>query len=129
MLTGPQMSFFDLAERKLDWIDARTRVLAGNVANADTPGYQARDIAPFASLMPETSMGLELTDPSDLPEAAASGPEVSSTDEAEASPDGNTVSIDQQMRLIAANDQDQSVVTTLYKKYVGMTDIALGLSG
>ena len=31
-----------LAERRLAWLDARQRVLAQNIANADTPGYRRR---------------------------------------------------------------------------------------
>jgi flagellar basal-body rod protein FlgB len=40
-----------LAERRLSWLDGRQRVLAENVANADTPRYRARDVAPFARLL------------------------------------------------------------------------------
>ena len=117
----------DLAERKLEWIDARSRVLAGNVANADTPGYEARDVTPFASLVSSPALPLAVTDARDLPGNAASDPVGTITDADEHSPDGNAVSIEQQMRLIAADDQDQSLVTTLYRKYVGMTQTALGV--
>ena len=30
---------------RLEWAQARQKVLAQNVANADTPSYQARDVA------------------------------------------------------------------------------------
>jgi len=33
---------------RLDWSQARQRVLAENVANSDTPRFHARDLAPLA---------------------------------------------------------------------------------
>ena len=129
MLPASQTSFLDLAERKLEWIDARSRVLAGNVANADTPAYEARDLAPFASMLAPGSLPLATTDARDLPGSPSADATATDDEADETSPDGNAVSVDQQMRLIAANDQDQGVVTTLYRKYVGMTATALGISG
>ncbi|MGB6585347.1 MAG: flagellar basal body protein, partial [Pseudolabrys sp.] len=32
---------------RLDWAQARQRVLAENVANSDTPKFRARDLAPL----------------------------------------------------------------------------------
>ena len=120
--------FFDLAARKLDWLNDRAGVLAGNVANADTPGYKPRDLAPFSSFVTNAPLSLATTDPSDF-EGAAFDAEPETSEPAETAPDGNSVSIDQQMRLIASNDQEQGVVTTLYKKYLGLTQTALGVSG
>ena len=40
-----------LAERRLAWLENRQRVLAQNIANADTPGYQPRDLRPFAETL------------------------------------------------------------------------------
>ncbi|MFD2853698.1 flagellar basal body rod protein FlgB [Seohaeicola zhoushanensis] len=45
------MSFFRLASRKMEWLSARQKVIAENVANADTPGYKARDVASFAETL------------------------------------------------------------------------------
>ena len=36
-----RIGLFDLAERRLAWTDQRRGVLAQNIANANTPGYQA----------------------------------------------------------------------------------------
>ncbi len=122
-------NFFDVAERKLSWLDERAGVLAANVANGDTPGYKPRDLAPFASFLSGSSLGLTTTNHADLSGRALPDDDAAPVEGSETGPDGNSVSIDQQMRLVAANDQDQSVVTTLYKKYVGMTELALGVSG
>ena len=45
------MALFDLAERRLAWIDRRQGLLAQNIANANTPGYMAKDLVPFAQTL------------------------------------------------------------------------------
>ncbi len=129
MIATDAPDFFNLAAGKLDWLNQRATILAGNVANADTPGYKPRDLAPFSSFLSGSSLGLTTTDPADLPAVGSSASELRPTDDSETAPDGNGVSIDQQMRMVASNDQEQSVVTALFKKYVGMTDLALGVAG
>ena len=42
---------FSLAERRMVWLDRRQATLAQNVANANTPGFRARDSAPFADAL------------------------------------------------------------------------------
>ena len=38
-----RLALFDLIDRKLDFTDARHRVITRNIANADTPGYIPED--------------------------------------------------------------------------------------
>ena len=47
-------SVLDLADRRLRWLDRRQQVLAQNIANADTPGWTARDLRQhlLASIQP-----------------------------------------------------------------------------
>ena len=128
MLT-PASDFFSLAEEKLSWLDTRTRVLAGNIANSDTPGFKPRDLQPFANLLPP-ALALTSTDAAHLsaPPIDGVGEIVTSGEHA---PDGNAVSVEQQMKLVADTNGEQQLTTTLYKKYMGMMTTALGggLSG
>jgi len=39
-----RLALFELIDRKLDFTDARHRVLTRNIANADTPGYVPDDV-------------------------------------------------------------------------------------
>ena len=51
---------------RLQWAQERQRVLAENVANADTRGYRPRDLAPpqfDRSLPAASSLGLSVTAP------------------------------------------------------------------
>ncbi|MBF0255567.1 MAG: flagellar basal body rod protein FlgB [Gammaproteobacteria bacterium] len=49
-------NYFGIHERALRIRDHRSEILAANLANADTPGYQARDID-FKKLLSEQSSG------------------------------------------------------------------------
>jgi flagellar basal-body rod protein FlgB len=42
--------------------------------------------------------------------------------------DGNTVALDQQLTKVADTETTQALVTTIWKKYMGMFNTALGRS-
>lgn len=116
----------DLAEQRLKWLGARQGVLAANVANADTPGWKSRDLKPFSGVLAGAmSNGPVQTDPRHL---RGSMPDTAGTTllHGEAAPDGNQVSLDQQLEKIAQTDSDHEAVTALYRRYVGMFKEALG---
>ena len=62
-LTSGNGSLFDLADRRLAYLQHRQQVLAQNVANANTPGYRARDLEPFAERGLATLLGPDDLDP------------------------------------------------------------------
>jgi flagellar basal-body rod protein FlgB len=127
--TTSGVGLFDLAERKLAWIGARESVLAQNVANADTPGFKARDVKPFAEVLKAgmgSDAGLPLrTNPLHLG-GTASGSGAGQILRGEQAPDGNSVSLDEQMVKIAQTDNDHELVSAVYRKYLGMFRMALG---
>src|SRR5256885_7044342 len=41
------LPIFSMLRTRMNWHQERQRLLAQNVANADTPGYRARDLAPL----------------------------------------------------------------------------------
>lgn len=57
------MFLFELASRHMTWLAQRQSVIAGNVANADTPGYRAQDVQPFESVLNSTAPSLTVTQP------------------------------------------------------------------
>lgn len=127
--SGSGVGLFDLAERRLAWIGARQSVLARNVANADTPGFKARDVKPFADVLksglgdgavaPVRTNALHLS-------GTAPGSAAGSILQGETSPDGNSVSLDEQMVKVAQTDNDHELVTAVYTRYLGMFRMALG---
>ena len=63
----------DLAARKTAWLAARQAVVAANVANANTPGFHAKDIAPFKDVLAHTELAMASTASAHLQPADAGG--------------------------------------------------------
>ncbi len=120
------MDLFSLAEQRLDWVSRRQELLAQNVANANTPGYEARDLKPFESLLQSKVVSLAATSPLHL--AATSDPAEQDRAEivTERAPDGNAVSLDTELTKLADTDGMHELATNLYTKYLGMFRLALG---
>lgn len=38
------LTLFDMTKTKMDWLAQRQKILAQNIANANTPNYKARDL-------------------------------------------------------------------------------------
>jgi flagellar basal-body rod protein FlgB len=123
-----QLPLFDLAQQRLAWTDKRQEVLAQNIANVNTPGWQSKDVQPFSQFLGGTAgPGLTRTDPQHL---------AGTQDTAQASlltepsalrqPDGNAVSLDDQLTKVADTATAQEIATTLYKKYLSMFSFAFG---
>ena len=120
------MSLFDLAEQRLGWLDRRQGVLAQNIANANTPGYVAKDLQPFAESLARALPELAVTNPNHLSGTTLTGrtdPRIRPTERAL---DGNAVSMDDQLTKVADTDGAQALVTNLYHKYLGFYRTVIG---
>lgn len=105
---------------------ARMGVIAQNMANADTPGYRARDIAGFASSWAEGGLELAATRPGHL--AATSAPaafevQVAATPDA---PNGNSVSLETEMVKSAEARQEHEMALAIYRATSDVIRAALG---
>ena len=116
---------FGLAERRLNWLDQRQLVLAQNIANANTPGYQARDLPDFARLLAHAQIAPSRTDPQHLGGTASPIGREAALPTIRA-PDGNAVSVDGEMMKVAQDQTSANLVTGLWKSYMGMYMTALG---
>src|SRR6476661_3940103 len=97
-------------ERYLDVVSARQRVVAANIANADTPGYHTRDVD-FQSEFRHHLRGLK-------PAAGeVSGLAVKN--------DGNNVSLDREARMLAENALRFSVGSNLLRSQIRMVRTAI----
>lgn len=126
-----RIGLFDLAEKRLAWTAQRQGVLAANIANANTAGFQARDVQSFQTLLAGTgAIAPRQTQPAHMPGTAPNGLASLTTDPPRARAlDGNAVTLDQQLTKVADTETAQSLVTTIWKKYMGMFSMALGRSG
>lgn len=88
-----------LASQQAQWLSARQRITAANIANANTPEYKAMDIQPFADVLNHTQITMAVTNAAHLtPESddsATTRPE--EVDSWETTLSGNSVSLEQEM--------------------------------
>jgi flagellar basal-body rod protein FlgB len=120
---------------KLQWSQERQRVLAENVANADTPGYRARDLTPLKFEAPKemeasplTPVALERSEPGHIAglEGSTSPFRTQSDGKYGVGPTGNSVNLEQEMMKVAANQMDYQAVTALYSRSLNLIKTALG---
>lgn len=104
----------------------RLGVVAGNIANADTPGYKARDLPVFAEVyeargtMRATRAGhLDAPGPG-LPKAAAQ------VTGGLGSPDGNTVNLETEMVRAVEVRQEHEMALAIYRNTSEIIRASLG---
>ncbi len=125
-----QIPIFQLAESRLAWTGARQKVLAQNIANIDTPHWVSKDVAPFAASLKRAAgsgpaLPMMRTDDSHL--APSGGGESSArVNRGERAPDGNSVSLEDQLTRIAETDSAHELTSDIYRKYLGMFRTVIG---
>ncbi|MBO9428607.1 flagellar basal body rod protein FlgB [Sulfitobacter sp. R18_1] len=122
------LSVMNVASKKMKWLASRQEVISTNIANADTPGYQSRDVKSFDDYVDgnRTRTGVRTTNAMHIGGKGGSG-EVASKVDADAwgrSINGNTVSLEQQSIKSVETAEQYKMVTNLYKKSVGLLKIA-----
>ena len=127
---------FSMLRTRMQWHQERQRVLAENVANADTPGFRARDLTPlkFDRIAPSSAPGVTLarTDAShqgggSTSTMGGSGAfDTARNSGQEIRPTGNAVSLEEEMIKVAANQMDYQAATALYSRSLGLIKTALG---
>lgn len=102
---------FNMLRTRLDWSQQRQKVLAENVANADTPNYRARDLQPLKFELPGEASGvlpvsLAQTEPGHIAGRGGGSQFRTASDHYEVGPTGNAVSLEDEMMKVAANQMD-----------------------
>jgi flagellar basal-body rod protein FlgB len=123
---------FSMLRTRMHWHEERQRLLAENVANADTPNFKPRDLMPLkldpARPLPPT-LTLARTSPTHL--APTGGERLFPLDRQggfEVRRSGNAVSLEEEMMKVAANQMDYQAVTALYTRGLNLIKTALGKS-
>ena len=129
------ITLFNIMKSKLETLSERQSVLAQNIANADTPGYKAKDVVEpdFKALLRAGSASQTLrmttTNPNHIGFGGATSGSVAvikTQNASETNPNGNNVVIEDEMAKIAANQADYQKVLNLYSKAVSMFKTAIG---
>ncbi|QHI96502.1 flagellar biosynthesis protein FlgB (plasmid) [Aristophania vespae] len=124
---GSGTDLLHLAERRMSWLQRRESVLAGNVANANTPDYKPKDITSFQDLLStHHPVTLTRTHPNHLGEGEDTVRSYKTG--TLASLNGNQVSLEDELVKIAATNDQHRFATTVYGRYMSMYSMALGSS-
>lgn len=108
---------------------ARQAVLAENVANADTPGYRARDLPDFAEAYEAASLDTDLrrTRPGHVGPDTAAGLAAAPVDQpGQASPNGNTVSLETELVRAADIRSRHDLALSVYGSSLDIIRAAIG---
>ena len=126
-----KQTLFKMITERMSFMGQRQKVLAQNVANANTPNYQARDLKPL-NFKDQVQREIHRVTPvstqaNHLPPVTPSEPfEVQKQKRPyETSIDKNGVVLEEQAQKISANAADFSTTTAIYRKYVGMIKMSL----
>jgi len=92
-------------EKYMNLLSSRQKLVASNIANADTPGYRTQDID-FRSEFAQQMEGLECG-------GQTPAPRTIEPDGLQVKSDGNNVSLDRESRMLAENAMRFQVATTL----------------
>lgn len=117
------MNIFDIAARKIDWNIARHKTIAENIANANTPGYKARDLVPFSKIL----SSVETVRQPDLDALRPGGSSSATANSVKTSREpphvlsGNNVNTEEQMKELASVHRSQLLELGVLKSFHRMT--------
>ena len=124
---------FSALTEKIKWHQARQGLLAENVANAETPGYRGRDLKSFGFEEHMRNLSVAriettVTNPGhiSISGAEADGFGARRINSFEVTPEGNGVTLEDEMMKVTANQIDYQTVTSLYTKSLRLIKTALG---
>jgi len=121
---------------KMKWHQTRQGLLAENVANAETPGYRGRDLKAFGfqEHMRNLSVTRIATDVTHAGHIAAAGSGADGfgarrINNFEITPEGNGVTLEDEMMKVTSNQMDYQAATTIYTRSLKLIRTALGRQG
>lgn len=118
-----------LLEQKMAYLNKKQSVLAENVANSDTPGYKAKELAPFtfAETLKQVNVGITTTDVRHIVPASMAGINAKTVKvkTSETLPSGNSVDLESQMMEVSKTGIEYNTITSLMRKIDKLFEIAL----
>ena len=105
---------------------ARMAVIAENVANADTPGYKAKDVPAFSEVYEAGGLDMRATRPGHLVGHAAANLPNPDLVRGHESPNGNSVSLDAEMVKSVEARQSHEMALAIYRATSDVVRASLG---
>lgn len=117
-MTSP-VYLFDLASRQAQWLATRQSTISGNIANANTPSYKARDVEPFADVLDKTRLTMAATNASHIgfSPSHAEGAKVKKADTWDTVYSNNSVSLEQELLKAGEVSRQHSLNTNIVKAF------------
>ena len=128
----PGIPLMAMLRQKMTWLNARQDILSQNVANADTPAYVARDLRELdfgETLKSEVRGGRMITTNArhiNIAPSRISKFEDYETPDQEANPNGNAVSLEQEMIKVSETQAQFAAAANIYAKTITMMKTAIG---
>lgn len=113
------LTLFAIASQRNRWLATRSAAIADNIANADTPGFKARDVPSFEAVLTSGTVGVARTDTKHLAPsqfgARAFDLVARTTDSTKHS--GNTVSLESELTNLGEVRSQHSAVTGIVSAF------------
>ncbi|MCG2629252.1 flagellar basal body rod protein FlgB [Bradyrhizobium sp. WYCCWR 13023] len=117
-VVGP-LFLFELASSQARWLELRQSTIATNVANANTPGFKARDVEPFNKVLDAVPVRLATTSPAhmQLSPAETDTRATAKKDSWDVVHSGNSVSLEQEMIKGSDVNRDYSMNSAIVRSF------------
>lgn len=123
------LTLFRMAHAMASHAGTRQAVIAQNIANADTPGYRPVDVVPFRDLITGADpVGMRATRPGHLNGGSSAGDPriVTASVTGQTSPNGNGVSLEEQMLNAVEAKRQHDRALAIYKSTLGILRTSMG---
>ncbi len=127
-----KFNIFAVLGKRMEWLSQRQRVLADNIANADTPNYRPRDLnsGEFLRVLRSQTPNVDprATHATHLQGTAVRGGPARVERQGnpwETSPSGNAVILEEQLLKVSKTQSDYQMMSNLYRKHMDMFRMAL----
>jgi flagellar basal-body rod protein FlgB len=122
---------FSMLRGRLGYLSERQRVIAENVANADTPGYAPHDLKPFTlatTAQASQAVAPAMTSPMHMAGITtgrrAGAYKTQTLADSETTLDGNSVVLEEEMMKLNQSRMDYDAAISFYQKSLGLLRLA-----
>ena len=138
MAQTSDIPLMSMLKERMSWLTKRQEVLAQNVAGASVPGFTPHDLKPmdFEKTLRDstrqigTASSLAVTNPRHIAMTRSGGGyELQETRDIEATPGGNSVSLETEMIKVADTQAQYQAAANIYAKAITMMKVAIGRGG
>jgi flagellar basal-body rod protein FlgB len=119
------VNLFDIASKQAQWLSVRQAAIAGNIANANTPGYTAGDVEPFEKVLDRGPLSVSATQAGHVGAIEAASFEIRHQDStASVLPSGNSVVLEDELVKAGEVRRSYELNTAIVRSFHSMIMLA-----